>query len=110
MTSVAPQPRTADEIREWIVAQVAQRLGIDPQAVNVDDSLVAHGLDSMQFVVLVGELEDWLGCKFADNPLVKYPSANALSQYVARELSAGRTTIDPAGEPSRSQAPPGNAL
>lgn len=96
MTSVAPQPRTADEIRDWIVAQVAQRLGVEPQAVNVDESLVAHGLDSMQFVVLVGELEDWLGCRFADNPLVRYPSASALSVFLARELGAGKTTIDPA--------------
>jgi acyl carrier protein len=95
MTNVLPQQRTEDEIREWIVNQVAQRLGIEPLAVNVEESLVAHGIDSMQFVVLVGELEDWLGCRLASNPLVDYPSVNALSEFLSRQLHAGKTVIDP---------------
>jgi acyl carrier protein len=79
MTSAPPPARTAAEIR-------------------LDESLAGLGLDSMQFVVLVGELEDWLGCRFTSNPLVAHPSINALSQFLARQISAGRTRIDPTSD------------
>lgn len=95
----APNPSpTEDDIRHWLVARLAERLSVDPAAINLEESLTTHGLDSMQFVVLVGELEDWLGCRFNSNPLITYPSVNALSAYLARRLAAGATELDPARE------------
>lgn len=96
MSTELPRSRTEDEIRQWIVEKLASRLGVPTERIILDESLVAHGVDSMQFVVLVGELEDWLGCRFVGNPLVNYPSVNALSEYLARQLREGRTRIDPA--------------
>ncbi|MBC8113577.1 MAG: acyl carrier protein [Candidatus Saccharimonas sp.] len=78
-----------------MVDKLSERLRIEPTAIRLDEPLVALGVDSMQFVVLVGELEDWLGCRFASNPLLDYPSVNALSQYLARQLQTGKTVIDP---------------
>lgn len=87
--------RSADEIREWIVRRVSAALEIDPREIRLDEPLVDVGLDSMQFVVLVGDLEQWLGCRFADNPLIDYPTANALSRYLADQLARGKRVIDP---------------
>jgi len=90
--------RTEEDIRQWMVERLSTRLSLEPGEIDVEQPLVALGVDSMQFVVLVGELEDWLGCRFASNPLVGYPSINALSHFLARELAKGQTLIDPAHE------------
>jgi acyl carrier protein len=95
MTAVAPQPRTEAEIRQWIVAKLSDRLAVAADDIPLDAPLVSLGVDSMQFVVLVGELEDWLGCRFASNPLVDYPTVAALSQFLERQLTAGTAVIDP---------------
>ena len=89
-----PSPRSEAEIQAWLVAQISRRLNIDRHEIRLDEPLIAHGVDSMQFVVIVGELEDWLGCRFRSNPLVKYPSVNALSKYLARESQSASSDRD----------------
>lgn len=96
MTNAISQARSADDVRRWLVDTLAERLQIDPDGIDRHASLVSLGVDSMQFVVLVGELEDWLGCRFIGNPLVQFPSIHELSEFIARELAAGKTVIDPA--------------
>ena len=68
---------------------------LNPGEIRPDEPLVDLGLDSMQFVVLVGDLEQWLGVRFLDNPLIDYPTANALSEYLANQLARGKREIDP---------------
>lgn len=88
-------PRSAAEIRDWLLAKISARLNVTPDEVNLDEPLIDVGLDSMEFVAMVGELEHWLGCRFRDNPLIDYPSISALSEFLAGELAAGRTNIMP---------------
>lgn len=90
-----PRTPTAAEIREWIVGRLSAATEMDPAEIRLDEPLVDIGLDSMQFVVLVGDLEQWLGCRFADNPLIDYPTINALSEYLADQLARGKAVIDP---------------
>ncbi|QDT52346.1 Phthiocerol/phenolphthiocerol synthesis polyketide synthase type I PpsA [Caulifigura coniformis] len=87
--------RSAMEIQDWLTARIATRLEVSPQGIDLDEPLIDVGLDSMEFVALVGELEQWLGCRFRDNPLIDYPTISALSTFLADELAAGRTDILP---------------
>lgn len=87
--------RTAGEIREWLVSHIAARLQVDPAQIAVDQPLIDVGLDSMEFVAMVGELEQWLGCRFRDNPLIDYPTIETLSEFLAGEVAAGRRVISP---------------
>ena len=93
--SKASGPRSAAEIKDWIVARISAVQGIEQAEVRTDAPLIGMGLDSMQFVVLVGELEDWLGCRFTDNPLFDYPTIDALSAYLAEQVADGKKLIDP---------------
>lgn len=98
MTHEAPRRASEDEIRRWFLEKLAAQTQLDPAEIDLDGPLVAHGLDSMQFVVIVGELEEWLGCRFVDNPLIDYPSINGLSRFLAGQVQQGKTVIDPAGD------------
>jgi acyl carrier protein len=98
MTESPPVPRSAEEIRNWIAERLISDVGLSPDEVDGDKPVVSFGVDSMQFVVLVGELESWLGIRFADNPLIDYPTINALSDYLAQQLALGRTVVDPTAD------------
>ena len=87
--------RSASEIRTWLVNHIAARLQVDPAQVALDQPLIDVGLDSMEFVAMVGELEQWLGCRFRDNPLIDYPTIETLSVFLAGEIAAGRRVISP---------------
>jgi acyl carrier protein len=95
MTDVPVQPRKADEIQQWLLERLSERLRVEPTEIDCEAPLISLGVDSMQFVVLVGELEDWLGCRFADNPLIDYPTIKALSEFLADQSAQGKTLIDP---------------
>lgn len=98
MSESPPPTRTAAEIREWIIERLIHDVGLSPDEVDGDKPVVSFGVDSMQFVVLVGELESWLGVRFADNPLIDHPTVNALSTHLARQLEQGRAVIDPTAD------------
>jgi acyl carrier protein len=93
--SSPPPKRTADEIRDWVVSHVAERLQVGTAQIRTDEPLIDIGLDSMEFVALVGELERWLEVRFRDNPLIDYPTLDSLSNYLAVQLARGKTVIDP---------------
>ena len=91
----AHPPPPASAIREWIVARVSEHAERDAEEIHTDKSLLVHGIDSMQFVLMVGEMEEWLGCQFRSNPIAVYPTIDGLSEWLATELAAGRTDLNP---------------
>ncbi len=74
--------RTQQEIEQWIVERIRSRLG--DEEIDVDAPLMGYGLDSMQVVALATELEEYLGFRFNENPLLDHPTIDALSQHLAR--------------------------
>jgi acyl carrier protein len=95
-TPLQPEPRSAGEIQSWLVERLSAVLGVQAAEIPLGEPLIGLGLDSMQVVVLVGELEEWLGCRFKGNPLVDYPTIESLSAYLAHQLARGNRLIDPA--------------
>ena len=88
--------RSADDIRAWLIAKLAEAHRVEASEISTGEPLISMGLDSMQFVVLVGELEQWLGCRFSSNPLIDFPTIDLLSDFLADQLSQGKSLIDPA--------------
>jgi polyketide synthase 13 len=78
--------RTEAEIRDWLVDKLCRQMHVPPGNLDLDQPIEQLGIDSLQFVVLVGELEEWLGTRFTENPLVKHSSVNAVSRYLANSV------------------------
>jgi acyl carrier protein len=98
MTSSAPLVRSDVEIRKWLVANLAAQMELEPGQVDPEEPIAALGIDSMQLIGLIGDLEEWLGCRFTDNPWIDFPTVNSLSAFVAAQLKQGRTTISSVAE------------
>ncbi|MGQ0635637.1 MAG: acyl carrier protein [Planctomycetaceae bacterium] len=85
MPTPASTRHSEEEIRSWIIEKLCGRMRVDPADLKLDEPIASHGIDSMQVVALLGELEDWLGCRLHGNPLLDYPSINALAHHLAQE-------------------------
>jgi acyl carrier protein len=80
--------RSAEEIQAWIVERLARLLQCPPQAIDPRERLDRYGLDSVQIILFVTDLEQWLGQTITENPLNEHPSIERLSQYLADRRSA----------------------
>lgn len=89
--SAARNAPSASEIQTWLVQQLARELQVSADQIKVDQPILSQGVDSMQIVVIVARLEDWLGFRFPNPPLDEYPTIESLSQFVA-DLSDRRAS------------------
>lgn len=92
-SSLSPPTRSAAEIQQWLVRQIAEELKVNPERIDVDQSMLAQGVDSMHLVALIARLEDWLGIRFSSDPLEDQPSIAELALSLAQRL-ADRTDCD----------------
>jgi thioester reductase-like protein len=74
--------RSVEEIRTWLTARLSEHLGIEPQAVDLRQSFADYGLGSKDALLLVGDLERWVGHHVSPTLLYQYPSIEALTSYL----------------------------
>ncbi|HEY53158.1 MAG TPA: acyltransferase domain-containing protein, partial [Caldilineae bacterium] len=76
---------TAQEIQDWLIAQIAESVGMEPDEIDVREPLDAYGLSSRDAVTLSGDLEVWLGRRLSPTLVYEYPTIDALSRHLAGE-------------------------
>jgi len=79
--------RSVQEIQEWIVTRVSALSGIEAQEIDVGESVLRYGLDSVAVVALAADLEAWLGYRFRENPLDQHSTIAALAQFLAEQTA-----------------------
>src|SRR5271166_1401158 len=93
--SQQPPDKSAEEIRAWILSQVAAELGIDAAEISVHEPLTRYGMDSMTAVVLTGDLEHWLGRAIPPDLLGHLVTIESLAQHLAAEgRSPGASAVE----------------
>ncbi|TVQ42477.1 MAG: acyl carrier protein [Gloeocapsa sp. DLM2.Bin57] len=73
-------------IQNWLVKQIAANLSLDPGQLDLNQPLTRYGLDSIDAVTLVGELEDWLDEELPATLFWDYPSIAQAAQYLAQNF------------------------
>lgn len=73
-------------IQNWLVKQIAANLSLDTSKLDLNQPLTRYGLDSIDAVTLVGELEDWLDEELPATLFWDYPSIAQASQYLAQNF------------------------
>lgn len=80
--------RSALEIEEWLVANVSRLTGTPAEEIDREARLDRAGLDSVSMVVLVVDLESWLGIRLGVNVLDVFPSVRELARFLAEKAAS----------------------
>jgi thioester reductase-like protein len=99
---VSKQYHTAEEIQGWLVSILAEALKIEPDEINIQESLESYGLDSAQAMVLVTQAEKMLGFEVSPMLLWHYPNVEALSQRLAEESQDLESQVEDTGVAPRT--------
>jgi acyl carrier protein len=85
----------AAAIQRFLIAELARRLEIDPDAINPRQPFERYGLDSLSALRLAVELEARIGRKLPTTALWDYPSIESLATYLAGELNVREIGPEP---------------
>jgi acyl carrier protein len=83
MTERSQTSRTETEIREWLIAKIAERVGASPGAIDPSRPFTVLGVDSTEAVVISGELQEWLGRRVPPTIAWDYPSIDAVARHLS---------------------------
>jgi acyl carrier protein len=86
-----------EEIRHWLIDRICTRIPIAGSRLDPDLPIAALGIESLQIVSLLADLEKWRGQPFVENPLLRHSSINALSRFLAEESRGDRSGVSGAG-------------
>ena len=81
-----------EAIQTWLVDKIAQNLSLDPKSINVSEPLTRYGLDSIDAVTLVGDLEDWLSAELPDTLFWDHSTIEKAAQYLVNECDISALT------------------
>jgi acyl carrier protein len=71
------------EIQNWLIANLAIYLKVQPYEIDISQPFAYYGLDSSVAVSLTGDLADWMNLKQLDPMLFwEYPNIEALAQHL----------------------------
>jgi acyl carrier protein len=90
-------------VQNWLVEQLAEQLSLKPETVSISEPLTRYGLDSIDAVTMVGDLEDWLDLELPSTLFWDHPTIEKSAQYLVENFDvasalSGQEVEDPAPE------------
>ena len=82
---VKPIRRTSAEIERWLAEELSAKLKILPSDFDVGQPFTSYGLDSVQMVGLIGDLESYLGRSLQPTLAWDYPTTETLAKFLATD-------------------------
>lgn len=99
LSPAAREPRSADEVRAWLVEAVAAASRVPGRAVDPDAPIEQFALDSLAVTTLVTRLSDWFGWAVSTAVLYEQRTLTRVAEALAR-LDATRAAARPSLAPS----------
>jgi len=88
LAATAATGRTQPEIEEWLKEWLIREARIPAETVQVSKPFADFGLDSMTAVMLMGDLEEFLGDRFETTLAWDFPTISSLAGFLASRSSA----------------------
>jgi acyl carrier protein len=86
---ISPNTITRESFTEWLRDWVAREFGVDRASIDTGKSFLSYGLDSVQAMTMVGDIEAMLGLELAPTLAWDYADIDALSTYLAERMVTG---------------------
>jgi acyl carrier protein len=99
---------TVDRLTVWLRDWMAREFGVDRSSIDPGESFLNYGLDSVQAMTLVGDIEAMLGLELPPTLAWDYPDIDALSAHLADRMTGGVPSAAPGASSATSPAEVGN--
>jgi acyl carrier protein len=83
-----------EAIQNWLINQLAEQLSLDAKTIKIAEPLTRYGLDSIDAVTMVGDLEDWLELELPSTLFWDHPTIEKSAQYLAENFDITSALID----------------
>jgi acyl carrier protein len=80
---LATKSWNAEQLEDWLIRRVAQLMGQAENDIDPDMPFSSLGLDSVNVMDLIVELDDLLGIEIESTIVWDYPTIHLLSAYIA---------------------------
>jgi acyl carrier protein len=97
---------SVDLFKSWLVGWLAQELLIDREKIDTHQSFLSYGLDSVQAMTMVGDLEANLEVRLPPTLAWDYPDIDALSAHLFDRMTTMSARSPEARQPKISTAVP----
>lgn len=85
-TSSSKLNSPVEAIQNWLINKLAEQLSLNPANLDINEPLTRYGLDSIDAVTMVGELEDWLDLELPSTLFWDYPTIGKSAQYLVENF------------------------
>lgn len=75
--------KSQEDICNWMIDYLAKKLRIDRAEIDINTQFIDYGLDSVDSMKIVGELEDYLGFELSPSLPYEYPTIETLATALA---------------------------
>lgn len=83
-------PSTIAEIEHWLIHKFAEQLSLASGEIDPFAEFFSFGMDSMDAIMISGDLEDWLQVELPSTLLWDYPNINLASEFLFHMVSKER--------------------
>ncbi len=87
-TNLTVVDQSQGTIETWLINWTAEQLDLEPTEIDIHQSFLSYDMNSVTAMMLVGDLEDWLGCRLSPTLAWDYPNIKTLAQYLAQEAQS----------------------
>lgn len=70
-------------VENWLKSQLAEQLSLDANSINVTEPLTRYGLDSIDAVTMVGDIEDAIDEELPSTLFWDHPTIAKSAQFLA---------------------------
>jgi acyl carrier protein len=82
---------TKDELTDWIAGWISRELKVDRCRIAFDQTFVHFGMDSVQAMMMVGDLEERLARRLSPTLAWDFPTVDAMADHLAHETPPAAT-------------------
>jgi len=94
------EANSVDSLKSWLINWMTSEMEIDRASIDPTKAFLSYGMDSVQAMTMVGDLEAKLGLRLPPTLAWDYPDIEAMSAHLADRLAAASAPA------SRPEPPP----
>lgn len=69
-------------IRDWLIGYISRELDVPAESIDINAPFDRHGLSSLKAVLMIGDLEEWLGYSLDPTLPYDYPTIELFANHI----------------------------